>query len=517
MGRSQRRNDDSPALELKPWHWFLLAAAVPIVHCASRLNLDLWHDEIYTIESFVRRGPAFIVSDYHLPNNHVLFSLLEWPFYCLSDSNFVLRLPSFLCMVGTLIVLFRLAFRLAGLPCAVLSTAMLGLNQMYLNFAIQVRGYSLSMFLAVCLASLAVPPSAELNWRRLIAIPLVGAAFLYVLPTNGLFFAPIAAFAVGLAMARRSGVKSTVCEVAAWTAAVVIAIVCYLPIVEQIRSASATSSPSSWSYLPVIAVNFFRPATHDLIWLAPLFLLGLSAWAWPRSTRLRQRIMPLLCTSVVVGAFLLTGLLRISPFERVYCPLLVFLALAGGWLLAELTDVARRRLAPMAAPEVATVVSLAAISLAIWPQLWTYPQRLEERRNEYNAKYPWPEFDGWPIADGYYCYYAANYGPSAIVNYLLDQNIEASTYRICWTDADHLNLSYYFSMAGLPQVYRSPEKGRRMQLFAVTPQPPPWNRLAKECELPEQVTDAFRPIGDFGYYRLYRLNLHESERTKPPE
>jgi hypothetical protein len=500
MPRPNRRDHESPGLQ--PWHWFVLAAAVPIAHCANRLNLDLWHDEIYTIDSFVRHGPGFIISDYHLPNNHVLFSLLEWPFYCLSDSTFVLRLPSFVCAVGTLLVVFGLGRRLGGLPCAVLSTALLGLNQMFLNFAIQVRGYSLSMFLAACLASCSLA-GGVITWRRMTAVVLLAGAFLYVLPTNVLFFVPLAAVAAGSAVARRTGVKPVVYEALAWAAAAGLALVCYLKILSQIRATAQTSSPSSWSYLPAIVGNFLAPATHDFVWFAPLLLLGLAAWAWPRRAGdQRQWTVPALCGTVIGGAFLLTGMLRISPFERVYCPLLVFLALGGGWLLAELTEAVRRRWAGSATAEAAAAVALLAVSLAIWPQLWTYPQRLEARRTEFNAEHSWPEGDGWPIADGYYCYYAANYRPSAVVSYLLDQRIEQSAYRLCWTDADHLNLWYYFAKAGLPQGYRPSSGGDRPRTFAVAPEPFPWKRLAKECRLTEDEISSFQPLGDFGYYRI---------------
>src|SRR4029077_4957440 len=139
------------------------------------------------------------------------------------------------------------------------------------------------------------------------------------------------------------------------------------------------------------------------------------------------------------------------------------------------------------------------------PQLWTYSARLERRRNEFNATHQWPKSDGWPIVDGYYCYYAAHYRPSAIVNYLLDRHIERSAYRVCWTEADHLNLSYHFNKAGLPRAHRPPSIDDRVTLFAIAPEPPPWNRLAKECELTDDQINAFRLVGDFGYYRLYEL------------
>jgi hypothetical protein len=271
----------------------------------------------------------------------------------------------------------------------------------------------------------------------------------------------------------------------------------------EIRATAETSSRSSWSYLPVIAGNFFSPATHDFVWFAPLLVLGLIAWSWPRlAGEQRQRFVPTLCGLVIGGALVITGILRISPFERVYCPLLVFLALGGGWLLAELTEAVRRRCAGSAPPEAAAALALVAVSLAIWPQLWTYPRRLEARRNEFNAGNQWPKGDGWQIADGYYCYYAANYRPSAVVNYLLDERIEQSAYRLCWTENDHLNLSYYFAKAGLPREHHPSSGDNRPRTFAIVPEPAPWKRLAKECELTEAEIDSFQFVGDFGYYRV---------------
>src|SRR5690349_742034 len=72
------------------WKWFLLSAALPLVFLASKRNLDLWDDEIYTVTKFVAKGPWQIVTDYAAPNNHVFYSLVLWPFYLTGDSNFAL-------------------------------------------------------------------------------------------------------------------------------------------------------------------------------------------------------------------------------------------------------------------------------------------------------------------------------------------------------------------------------------------------------------------------------------------
>jgi hypothetical protein len=488
-----------------PWHWFLLSAAAPLVHCASRLNLDLWHDEIYTVDYFVSRGPAFIVSDYSAPNNHVLYSLILWPFYLLSDGNFILRLPSFLLTAGTLAMVFAIALRYSGLVAAVLSASLLGLNQMFLIHTIQVRGYALSLFLTAWLTSLAL--TDEVNWRRLFAVVFVGAALLYVMPTNVLFFAPLALVSMILAIRRRDKVRQLAVQTAAWVSAGLLAVVCYLPIVKKIQTAAESSSRSTWSYLPVIAANFFRPAMYDYTWFAPLILASLVALVWPQGDGAPRRwTLPVAGLSVVAGAFLLTAVLRISPFERNYCPLLVVLALSSGWLLAELVQSIGPRLAPKISPEQAVVISIAVVSLVLWPQLWTYPRRLTEHREQAKPANPW-------VTDGYYCYYAANYHPSAVVRFLLEQNVEETSYRIHCTHADTFNLAYYFAQASLRfQGENRSTADRGEAVYAVVPEPAPWATLANDCGLSDQEVRTFRLLHEFGFYRLYQSTAAENSR-----
>jgi hypothetical protein len=490
MPRSDRFSSSSPSLQ--PWHWFVLSAAAPLIHCASRLDLDLWHDEIYTVDHFVSRGPAAIVTDYSLPNNHVLYSLVLWPFYLVSDLDFVLRLPSFFFTLGTLACVFSLGFRYAGVIGAVLGTSLLGLNQMFLIHTIQVRGYGLSMFLTAWLAWLALAEGSSRR-RRLVAVAFVGAALLYVMPTNVLFFAPLAAASLGLRVARRAPIGQIAREAAAWAVAGTAALVCYLPIATQVRAAAESASPSSWTYLPVIAWNFLRPASHDAVWLWPLLGLSVVALLWPRADGAPRRwALPIAALAAVAGAFLLTGLMRVSPFERNYCPLLVWLALAAGWLLAEFAYAVCTRL--RGSPEKLAAFSLALVSMVFWPQLWSYPQRLTARREQ--AEPP----DQW-VADGYYCYYAANYRPSAVVRYLADQDARGVSFCLCYANADFVNLSWYILHCDLGN--RSPPAGE-VCFFAVAPAPPPWTTIAHDCQLSQEVVSLFGLIGDFGFYRLYQ-------------
>lgn len=525
---NERLTQPPSSTVLKPWHWFVLAAAVPLVHCASRLSLDLWHDEIYTVDHFVSRGPLFIVSDYSAPNNHVLYSLILWPFYLVSDVNFVLRLPSFLFTIGTLAFTFAVAFRHGGMLCAVLSTSLLGLNQMFLIHTIQVRGYGLSMFFTAWLTWLAL--ENDRTWRRWLAVAIAGAAFLYVLPTNLLFFVPLAIASVLVRITRHAELDAATCvsnglagaklaaqgpavsnrsyrpamprwlrriaaDASAWFIAALAAVACYLPIAAQVRVIATASSPSSWSSLPLIVSSFLSPATHDYLWFAPLIVASLAILLWPVREGTRRRwTLPIVGLGVVVGAFLLTAILRISPFERNYCPLLVSLALLSGWLLTELVELLHARLLPWLTSDAWAAISLLLVGIVLCPQLWTYPGRLKQRREQAGPANPW-------IADGYYCYYAADYRPSAVVRYLSQRDFERSPFSVAYLKADFLNVWWYFyhsRLSGVDTPYGD------VEVYAIVPEPPPWKALADENHLHEATINTFRLIGDFGFYRLYR-------------
>ena len=498
------------------WQWFILAAGVPLAMAASRLNLDLWHDEIYTLDHFVSRGPKVIVTDYSLPNNHVLYSLLLWPVYVLSDSSFMLRLPSLVCMIGTLALVFRLAHRWAGVGAAVLATALLGLNQMFLIHTIQVRGYPLAMLLTIALATVALPVNDFGGWRRRAVVVGTGAAYLYVLPTNLLFFLPLALMATAAA-ARRGVMKLAAAEAANWGAAALVALLAYLPIAGQVLQAGGGRGPAlsagigarlrdllspDWTSIARLATDFLSPAARDVWWLGPVLVAGLVAWALRRSPAAPRCPASglLLVLAAWCGAFLLCGALHISPFERNYCPLLPLTAVAAGCLLDELLTATVARLSARWSPAWSASVGLVLLLMAIGPRLMTYSSRLDARRGEVAGQ------RRWPVQDGYFNYYAADFRPSAVAGWLAEHRVERRPYAICLADEDQIDIDYYLRRAGLPRFHRLPPAGEpgEVAVFAAAPAGAPWSRLAGSCGLSERQLRKFERVGDFGYHQLYQ-------------
>ena len=493
------------ARPIPPWQWFLLAAAAPIALCAARLNGDLWHDEIYTLVMFAAAGPQKIVTDYSAPNNHVLYTLVVWVVQEFSTTNFALRLPSLAFSVGTLAMTFRAGWRLGDQTLAILATLCLGLNQMFLIHAVQVRGYPLAMLLFASLVNLAIPGRGDSHKSRVFQIALVGATFLYVTPSDLLFFAPLAAFALvwQAAAAKKVAVGEEPTEraanrralgaaAAAWAAALVLAALCYAPIAGRVLEHRGPRTPFSLGAILFTAETFLKPATNDFVYLWPIFAIGLIVWL-VRRLRGRETGSPaavVLALTLILAAIVLTAALGVSPFPRNFTPLLPLLAMIQAWTLRELL-----RAAPWKTKRAANAGSLAAALLLIAvlaPQLATYPARLAA----YCRQHPGAH-------DGYFNYYAAGYRPAAVVERVKELASDGRPYRICYAEEDHWNLVFYFKQANVPLVRRASDRSDfDARILVIAPLAADWAGIAARCELPEAELRRLPVIEDFGYYEL---------------
>jgi len=495
---------------IPPWQWWVLSAGIPLLLCASKLNLDLWNDEVYTLVFFVSKPWTQIATDYSAPNNHIFYSLLLRPFYLVSDSDFLLRLPSFLFTAGALAMVFRLARRWGGVAAGAAATLALGLTQMYLVHTMQVRGYGLSMFLAAWLGDLALPGPSALGRRRLPAVALIGGLFLYVMPTNVLFLLPLAVVAVAWTAARERTWRAILVESAAWIGACLTAGLLYLPVADQVLAAGADRARANPVAAAALAGSVFSAAARDLVPILPLVAVGLGCWARQtiRKPSRRQAVLPLLTVAMLLGPFCVTALLGLGPFVRNYCPLLPFFAVAMGWLLAELVAAAGRLLRVARSEAGVAAVAMLLLAGVALPRIWTYPVRLTEYRRRHFAQ------------DGYYNYYAANFHPADVVAHLQQSIDRRESYLICFRDADHFSLGHYLRRAGLPvyrAVGRSPAVVYTITPDTVTREPADCEALSAKFALPADLLRESLLVRDFGYYRLHRcrqpLPLKRTIRT----
>lgn len=135
---------------------FLLAVvgcSVAVIH----LDDAIWNDELYTLRYFVFVPLETTLWDYHVPNNHILFSLLMKGYFWLMqvvsireviENPILARIPFLLFAGGTLMFFWRTtAYFFESIGWRRIALLLLISNAVFGNFIFQFRGYGLSMFL----------------------------------------------------------------------------------------------------------------------------------------------------------------------------------------------------------------------------------------------------------------------------------------------------------------------------------------------------------------------------------
>lgn len=126
--------------------FILFLAGMAVYYGWRMFALTPWYDELYTYYYFISRGPVYAAIHWPLPNNHIGYSVLSACLGIFGNAYIALRGVSYLCSLGSMILLYRIGRRcfmrgLALIP-VFLYTGMKLVNQL----AVQGRGYALVSF-----------------------------------------------------------------------------------------------------------------------------------------------------------------------------------------------------------------------------------------------------------------------------------------------------------------------------------------------------------------------------------
>lgn len=126
---------------------FLLFFLVMAGYYGERMFcLTPWYDELYTYYYFISRGPVYAAIHWPLPNNHVGFSTLSACLGIFGSAPVALRGVSYLCSLGSLILLYRISKKwFAGSTALIPVFAFAGMYAVN-QLAVQGRGYALVTF-----------------------------------------------------------------------------------------------------------------------------------------------------------------------------------------------------------------------------------------------------------------------------------------------------------------------------------------------------------------------------------
>lgn len=283
--------------------WSLFFVAVSLFYTATRvapLDQGLWHDELYTVSRFVSHGPTRILSRPWIPNNHILFNLLEWATtQVLGTSEIGLRLwaviPATFGLAWVCTTLFQRNERRAAAVFACLAT----ISPVLLELSVQARGYGLVMFAmsAYLVAGLRLLDSTGWRWAAILAS---GAAIgVLALPV---FVLPVAV-SFPLFVWRHGRIRGNVIVAMALAAGAVGGV--YLPLLPDVLHATAQQFGHRLSILDVPL-----GPVRDQIAPSTQALMHVRWWESSRSWVLEA------ITQVVTLGLMLLGTIRLSRTSR---------------------------------------------------------------------------------------------------------------------------------------------------------------------------------------------------------
>ncbi len=142
------------------------------------------HDETYTFMAFASRGLRVVITDYHLPNNHVFHTILVNLFYHLfGDSPAVIRLTAFIGGILIIPVTYLVGKIFYGWKIGLVAASVLAALPVMIDYSSTARGYTVITLFALIIIALAAYVKDHRNliaWFLLVVISCLG---LYTNPT----------------------------------------------------------------------------------------------------------------------------------------------------------------------------------------------------------------------------------------------------------------------------------------------------------------------------------------------
>jgi hypothetical protein len=301
-------------------------------YLGAMATTSMWNDELYSIRYFSQQGLYTAWTDYHAPNNHILFNMLASVIPSgLAYSPLWARIISFIAVLGALFFFLRFSFKEGFFAGGVLALGLLFLNADTLDLTLQARGYGI-VFAAAITQSIFLYyflKNGDAGSRNgLFISAFVGGATLPI-------YIPFAAIQCGLAFLLRPSWRFAFSGMATGFAGIVF----YFPTAMQILDTASRYSrkwgtdyatmESVWETLEFILVENISPIYLIYVSLAlGLIALLLKGWSY-------QLKMVLICLVAYIGftaicLYLQTPLVRTTQF--IVAPL----AVGGAVLVSQL-------------------------------------------------------------------------------------------------------------------------------------------------------------------------------------
>jgi 4-amino-4-deoxy-L-arabinose transferase-like glycosyltransferase len=294
------------------------------------------HDETYTFMAFASRGLRAVITDYHLPNNHVFHTILVSLFYQLfGDSPAVIRLPALIAGILVIPATYLIGRIFYSSKIGLVGASTVAALPVLIDYSTTARGYPIITLFALIIVALAAYAKGHRN--------LIAWGILVLIASLGMYTNPTMIYPIGMAFTwlflsklindvdQEYGSKYYLYLGGSIVFILVLSGVFYLPIVYSSGLSSFIGNDVieglSWpefaqSVLPRIR-NTWMEWNRDLPGFVSIFaLVGLVASFFVPKLPRNRRVPLILAGFLWIASALV--LQRVAPWPRIWIFLLPF-------------------------------------------------------------------------------------------------------------------------------------------------------------------------------------------------
>jgi hypothetical protein len=181
----------------------LILAYAALARVPSAISRPMTHDEAYTFIAFASQPLPTAVSDYHLPNNHILNTVLvHFATRIFGEQALAIRIPAVTAGVLTVLAIYLLTRAQYGDPAALLASALAAYLTAMIDVSVLARGYSLLALLMLLDFLLALYLRKQRNVWGWLLFSVIAAFGFFTVPT---MLYPIGVIGLWLAVSGLAG------------------------------------------------------------------------------------------------------------------------------------------------------------------------------------------------------------------------------------------------------------------------------------------------------------------------
>lgn len=394
--------------------YLLLSLPFLYLLLTQRLFLDFWLDELMSIVRHIKPSVSEAVLSYPAPNNHIFSNFVSAIYVQIIGRQelneilakpFLLRLPYMLAGLSTILVSGFGAKKLINRTSGYIAVILLCTTIPYLNFVVQVRGYSFSVLFFSLIILLSLDYRKYPTRRKAAGIVIFTCLLIYTIPSNIYAILAIMFYYFAVIICQyfskrqilhskhvRELIYKDLSVLSLLFGGVFLSVLLYLPLIPKMMGDSYMESSGLFSgnvFQDTFQQTILHLISNRWVIMIPA-VIGIILYAvkfLEKKNRISNRVLGIALASMTIP-FVASFSRGDHPFERVFLVLLPAFVLLMSLGISEIYTFLRDKLSQLSISPGSIVVVVFFVSNLVFFQTFNHnrgqiKQNLEDQQFDY--------------------------------------------------------------------------------------------------------------------------------------